>query len=343
MGYNMLIVMKRLRRVAIGILPWIIGGAAVGGAIVFVARQQHRAAEEYEAAREKRCASSFPLDPEKQDACKHERDSPGNYLPWGYILVAWPEGITTWAIILTFVVVGWQAVLLRRTREDVHEQAGWMKTQAGHMEDQSKILRDSVAVAKQNADTAIAQIEMVKSKERAQLRIEFDPLSLIYDQKREGYPVGFKVFLDGSTRATILNERIVAYLADSPGTKRTAWEPLGIPGIFIPGVSPVECVIFIQDDDEVWGNETDRERVNLVRERKLDVYVTGRILYRDLFGDEWELGIDRIWHQWSSYGNESRGVWTPAGNGEGDYHRKAELRPTKSEIVASFKQRRKPN
>jgi hypothetical protein len=74
-----------------------------------VTGQQHAAAEKYEAAREKRCASSFPLDSEKQDTCKHERDSPGNYLPWGYILVAWPEGVAAWAIILTLVVIGWQS------------------------------------------------------------------------------------------------------------------------------------------------------------------------------------------------------------------------------------------
>lgn len=110
-------VLKGLRRIAVGILPWVIGGAVIGGAIVFVASKQHHAAQEYEAAREKRCASSFPLDPEKQDTCKHERDSPNNYLPWGYILLAWPEGITAWAIILTFAVIGWQADQTRKATE----------------------------------------------------------------------------------------------------------------------------------------------------------------------------------------------------------------------------------
>ena len=79
---------ERLRAIAIGVLPRIIGGGAVGGAIIFVARQQHRAAEEYESAREKRCASTFPLNSEQPDTCKHERDGVSNYLPWGYALVA---------------------------------------------------------------------------------------------------------------------------------------------------------------------------------------------------------------------------------------------------------------
>lgn len=244
--------------------------------------------------------------------------------------------------LLQAFIIGWQAILLRRTREDVHEQAGWMKIQAGHMDEQNRILSNSVAVAKQNADTAIAQIEMVKSKERAQLSIEFEPLTLVYDQKADGYPIRFKVVLDGTTRATILYESIAAYLADSPGTKRMAWEPLGIPGTFRPESSPFPGVVFIQTDEDITVNETDSDRINRVRQRKLNVYVTGTIRYRDLFDDEWELGFDREWHQWSPWDGESRGIWAVAGNGEGDYHRKAKPRPTKSEIVASFTSQR-PN
>ena len=109
--------MKRLRTVVISVLPWVIGGGAIGGTIVFVANQQHRAAEKYEAEREKRCTSSFRLDPEKQDACKHERDIPGNYLPWGYVLVAWPEGITAWLLILTLGAIVWQSWETRKAAE----------------------------------------------------------------------------------------------------------------------------------------------------------------------------------------------------------------------------------
>ena len=212
---------------------------------------------------------------------------------------------------------------------------------------QSFYTREAAQGAKENAIATNAQIEFMKSKERAQLRLEIDPLNLVYDQKADGYPIQLRVVLDGATRAIILNESIAAYLADSPPAKVMSWEPLGIPGTFTPDLSPMTRVIFIQADSDFCENETDHQRVNLVRERKLDVYVTGRIRYRDLFGDEWEFGIDRVWNQWGGWydGGEGKitGVWTEAGNGKGDYHRKAEPRPTKSEIVASFKQRPKPN
>lgn len=106
--------LKRLGQIRIGAIALIGGAALVVGTIVLVARQQHTASEKYEAAREERCTRSFPLDPKKQDACKHERDSGQNYLPWGYILVAWPEGITVWAIIGTGFVIAWQSNETRR-------------------------------------------------------------------------------------------------------------------------------------------------------------------------------------------------------------------------------------
>jgi hypothetical protein len=84
-----------------------------------VARKEHRAAEEYEAAREKRCAVSFPFfgEAEQQNTCKHERDSSQDYLSWWYILVAWPEGVTTWAIIGTGFVIAWQSNETRKAAE----------------------------------------------------------------------------------------------------------------------------------------------------------------------------------------------------------------------------------
>jgi hypothetical protein len=114
MGYNFAIMLKRLGQIRVGAIAWIVGGCFVIGAIVFVASQQHAAAKKYEAEREKRCTSTFPLDPEKQDACKHERDSGSDYLPWGYVLFTWPEGITVWALLFTLCVIMYQSHHTRR-------------------------------------------------------------------------------------------------------------------------------------------------------------------------------------------------------------------------------------
>ena len=83
-------------------------------AIVFVASKQHTAAEKYEAERKARCFD-LSLNREQQDTCKHERDSRSDYLPWWYVLVAWPEAITTWAIVATGLVIGWQSYESRKS------------------------------------------------------------------------------------------------------------------------------------------------------------------------------------------------------------------------------------
>jgi hypothetical protein len=46
--------------------------------------------------------------------------------------------------------------------------------------------------------------------------------------------------------------------------------------------------------------ESDKERMQLVREGKLTVFANGRIRYRDIFEDKWIREIDRYWDSGSS-------------------------------------------
>jgi hypothetical protein len=107
--------MKRLLKVS----TWVVVALVIVGGITLVARQQQTASEKYERDRESRCVATFPIasEAEKQDACKHEKDSGKNYLQWWYVLFAWPEGITTWAIIATGVVIGWQSFQTKKAAQ----------------------------------------------------------------------------------------------------------------------------------------------------------------------------------------------------------------------------------
>jgi hypothetical protein len=53
-------------------------------------------------------------------------------------------------------------------------------------------------------------------------------------------------------------------------------------------------------------------------------YADGRIYYRDIFGDEWVLEIDR-------YRDTVAKMWALYSSGRGDTHRKAGKRETKSQ------------
>lgn len=94
------------------------------GAIIAVAYEQHHASEKYQAQREADCID-LSVSPAEDDSCAKDAQNRKDYAPWWSVLVAWPEGITTWAIILTFAVIGWQADETRKAAE-----AGLLNAQA---------------------------------------------------------------------------------------------------------------------------------------------------------------------------------------------------------------------
>lgn len=123
--------MKRFLKIA----AWVLMPLVVIAGITFVASKQETAAKKYEAERESRCAATFPSpwETEQQDACKHERDSRSDYLAWGYELFTWPEGITTWAILLTLAGIFWQAKATadaaRAAQESNRQNAEFFRTE----------------------------------------------------------------------------------------------------------------------------------------------------------------------------------------------------------------------
>jgi hypothetical protein len=201
-----------------------------------------------------------------------------------------------------------------------------IKAQSGHMERQTKILEDSVAAAQKSADAAAAQIEMMKRKERAQLSIEFAEPEWTFNEELRGYPIRFQVTLEGNTRAYVPQSVILAYMARTARTKRTAWRDMGLPRRLTPEMSPFEGYTLISKDDGWPEADTDLGRTDLVQKKNFTVFVDGAISYRDIFGDEWTLEIDRCWVPNSRHGGDGAtgGMWVPFGSGIHDTHRKVE-------------------
>lgn len=101
---------------------WTIGLVGCVAIVLFVAKQQHHAAEQYKNHRAEYCSTFFRT-PEQQKACVEERTNAGDYLPWWYELVRWPGGITTWAIILTGFAITWQSSETRKAASASAESA----------------------------------------------------------------------------------------------------------------------------------------------------------------------------------------------------------------------------
>ncbi len=119
----------RLRYWLIGAITFIIG-------VLFVAHEQHRATEKYKAHRAEYCAT-LSASTEQKKACEEEGASAKDYLPWWYVLVAWPDGIAAWGLLLTLGAIAWQAVETRRA-------AGASADSAKAALEQAKIARQAL-------------------------------------------------------------------------------------------------------------------------------------------------------------------------------------------------------
>jgi hypothetical protein len=109
-----------------------------------------------------------------------------------------------------------------------------------------------------------------------------------------------------------------------------------VPRNFTSEMSPLVDYTILRTGD-LWPEiETDREKVRLAREGKFSLFVTGRIMYRDIFGDDWILGINRYWSPWSRLDkNATGGMWAPTVSGWDDTLRKIERSKPESEYPQS--------
>jgi hypothetical protein len=237
------------------------------------------------------------------------------------------------------VVVGsLQVLLLRGTLRAV-------EIQGRHMERQTKALEDSVAAAQKSADAALAQVEAAKSAQRAQLRIEFAEPDFVFDEGLGGYPIRYEVILDGTTRAYVPQNSILAYMGQTARTKRSVWMELHIPRNFTPEMSPYKDYTLLRENAEGFPDvDTDPGKAELVEKHNFTVFVDGHIGYRDIFGDEWRLEIDRCWVPNSRHYGEGAtgGMWVPFSSGRYDTHSKVDT-SRRDQYLKARKEAQKPN
>ena len=161
-----------MKRTTIG--AWA-GAMAAVILIVVIVQKQHAAAANYEHDRRIWC-NSTALTPPQKASCPDEGPQRGDYLPWGYVLVAWPEGIAAWGLLLTLGAIVWQAVETRRSAQAAAK-----------------------AVAAANRQT-----NMTRDKERARIEIKADGLELHDDPSLWQLEGTLKIRNLGLSRAYII-------------------------------------------------------------------------------------------------------------------------------------------
>src|SRR5277367_3859087 len=88
---------------------WMLGGIALIGAITLMTYEEKNAAIEYKYECQEKSAAVAATATKQKIPSNEECQDPKSYMPWWYVLIAWPEGITVWAIIATGFVIAWQS------------------------------------------------------------------------------------------------------------------------------------------------------------------------------------------------------------------------------------------
>ena len=121
MGYNF----SMLRR----ILAWkyIIAVAMIFGFSLHVSHEDQKTRDQYE----QKCTQLNPgvatPSPHSED-CDKGAENAARHLPRWYRMFGWPEGITTWAILLTLLAIAEQTEATRKSAEAALDQITMMKT-----------------------------------------------------------------------------------------------------------------------------------------------------------------------------------------------------------------------
>jgi hypothetical protein len=116
------IVLKDLKLV----FKWLAGAALVSGAIVLLTYKEHQSRIKYQRTCQEHSAAVVAPSSEQNISSADECQDPKSYMPWWYVLLAWPEGITTWAVLATGFAIAWQSYETRRSVQAARTQAAHM-------------------------------------------------------------------------------------------------------------------------------------------------------------------------------------------------------------------------
>jgi hypothetical protein len=261
----------------------------------------------------------------QHSANNQEQDSekPAKY-PWGELLA--PANVPNWFLVIVGGITGW---FVYKTLRAIKKQADIMEAQAKDAREAgaeaTKIALATAQAAQTSADVAMAQIRLIKDKERGRLRIEFDQLDVSFNPEPGGYKVTFKVFLDGTTQAYIVETHCIAEIYHPASTNYDIGGVMGLPQVITPAERVIEGAVSLFTDScscPPEFSDPNEERVQSVREGKLHVFLKGFIRYADLFGGMWEVRFNQKWqynHDFATFDGVdlSGGTWLSIGdNGE---------------------------
>jgi hypothetical protein len=87
------------------------------GAITLMTYEEHKACDKYQRDCQSRVTAVPSPGNGNNGSSADECQDPKKYMPWWYVLIAWPDGITTWALLATLCAIIWQAWETRKAAQ----------------------------------------------------------------------------------------------------------------------------------------------------------------------------------------------------------------------------------
>jgi hypothetical protein len=317
-----------LQRIAL----WKYGMAVVIilGGCVYVSRQDQKTRDQYEQKCNQLNARVISPSGHYED-CDKGAENAAQHLPRWYRFFVWPEGTTTWAILLTLLVIADQTTQTRKAAEaalasanSAKTQIEVMRTQARHMESQTRILGDSVAETRRSVNVAVEQIEMAKNKERARLEIEIEKFEYTPSTKQLFIQkIRWCIRLHGQSEAFIITSTMIGCIGEpNRETLQNHGRQMDIRYVMGPSdrIAQGECFI---SPLSASGEDVGYFDLTSLKERKGVLWCMGAIVFKDVFGDAWLIRFRRRW-AYELFGSDEidgdgwGGEWVREGEGENE-------------------------
>jgi len=84
------------------------------GAITLVTYEEDKASDKYQRDCQSHVSAVSSARNNDNAYRTDECQDPKQYMPWWYVLIAWPDGITVWSLLATFGAIIWQAIETRK-------------------------------------------------------------------------------------------------------------------------------------------------------------------------------------------------------------------------------------
>ncbi len=169
------------------------------------------------------------------------------------------------------------------------------------LREQTKATQDAAVAAKTSAETSLAQIQLIKDKERVRLFIDIEPWLL-----RDGlsrpldnlvlYPIKWRVRIFGQTDALEVKAQIFACVGDPREYElfREGFGSIFLPSIIRPGDDEMSGEIHIYPQAANGESVCDYEMM-AVRDKSITVYCAANLEFSDVFGEKWIVSFNKRW------------------------------------------------